>query len=77
MRLLRLRYEGLGAVSGKCTYWRERLHEDDRFDPDVKAADKRVTCTCFIEGTVWTSTVGTVMGDCPQRMHCRYHITSA
>jgi hypothetical protein len=74
MRLMRHTFEGLIAVGGKCAYWRERMHDDDRFDPDIKEQDKRVVCTCFIEGTSWQATAGTLMPDCPDRWHCRYYV---
>jgi hypothetical protein len=50
------------------------MDEYDRWDRDVKPQDKRVVCTCFIEGRLWLVTVSTVPDDCPHRDHCRYHI---
>jgi hypothetical protein len=76
MGVHRLAFEGLTNVRGKCTYWRERMHDDDRFDPDVKEFDKRVVCNCFIEGTVWQTTVA-ALGNCPQRWRCRYYVPTA
>jgi hypothetical protein len=66
--------DGQTQIRGKCQYWRERMDEYDRWDPDIKPADKRVTCACFIEGKLWRATVSTLPGDCPDRDHCRYHI---
>lgn len=67
--------DGQTQIRGKCLYWRERVDEYDRWDPDVKASDQRVTCSCFIEGRLWRVTVVTLHDDCPDRFHCRYHIT--
>lgn len=61
-------------VKKKCTYWREHRYDDDRFDSRVKAPDKRVECSCFVEGRAWQATVSTVPSDCPDRLHCRYYI---
>ncbi|MDI6900603.1 MAG: hypothetical protein QMC79_02785 [Anaerosomatales bacterium] len=64
-------------VKGKCTFWREQPNEDDRWDTSVKPLDRRVTCTCFIEGDVWLVTVGTIPPDCPKRYKCRYYVRTA
>lgn len=61
-------------VRGKCTYWREQLNGEERWDTRIKSADRRVECTCFVEGDIWTVTVGTVPSDCPKRHHCRYYV---
>jgi hypothetical protein len=62
------------SVRGKCAYWRETRSDEDRWDKRVKRADRRVDCTCFVEGHVWTVTFGTVPPDCPKRDHCRYYV---
>jgi len=66
--------DGQTQIRGKCQYWRERMDEYDRWDPDVKFAAKKVICACFVEGRVWPVTVATLPEDCPERDHCRYHI---
>jgi len=66
--------DGFSPIKGKCTYWRETLVEDDRFDSRVKKADKRVLCNCFVEGNTWPATVSTIPRDCPETYHCRYYI---
>lgn len=66
--------DGFSPIVGKCNYWRERPNEDDRWDTSVKAPDKRVECSCFIEGKVWYATASDIPGDCPDRFHCRYYI---
>lgn len=68
--------DGQTQVRGKCRYWRERMYEDDRWDIDVKRADKRVRCCCFVEGTFWEASVSTLPEDCPSRHACRYHVQS-
>lgn len=66
--------DGYSPVKGKCNYWRERPVEDDRWDMSVKKADKRVDCSCFVEGKAWMHTVADVPSDCPDALHCRYYI---
>jgi hypothetical protein len=69
--------DGFAPIGHKCTYWRERSSEDDRFDFSVKKDDKRVECSCFLEGRAWPATESTVPRDCPERLHCRYYIRHA
>jgi len=66
--------DGQTQVIGKCHYWRERMLDDDRWDTDVKYPDKRVKCSCFIEGTQWDTTVGELPSECPEERSCRYHV---
>jgi len=66
--------DGFNPIRGKCFYWREQRNEEDKFDSSIKKEDRRVNCTCFVEGDLWTFTVTTVPPDCPQRMHCRYYV---
>lgn len=61
-------------IRGKCFYWREQLNVDDVYDTRVKKDERRVECSCFVEGDRWTYTASTVPADCPQRLHCRYYI---
>jgi hypothetical protein len=61
-------------IKGKCMYWRESENDEDRHDPSVKDDDKRLACTCFIEGYVWTCTKGAILPDCPHRRSCRYYV---
>jgi hypothetical protein len=61
-------------IRHKCFYWREQLHYDDQYDMRVKKGQRRVVCTCFVEGDTWTYTEDDVPSDCPQKMHCRYYI---
>jgi hypothetical protein len=69
-----LTLDGQTSVRGKCQYWRECMNEDDRWENDVKPADKRVKCSCFIEGLQWDATVGDLPGECPEAVSCRYHV---
>jgi hypothetical protein len=66
--------EGYAPIRGKCTFWRERAVEDDRFDTRLKKGDKRVECSCFVEGDQWVHTADEVPSDCPSARHCRYYI---
>jgi hypothetical protein len=65
--------DGYAPIRKKCTYWRERCSDDDRFDFRMKPEDKRVECSCFVEGKAWQATASTIPSDCPDRLHCRYY----
>ncbi len=71
------RLEVCGPIKGKCTWWREFLNEEDRFDRGLPAGAKRVQCVCFVEGGAWEFTARTVPRDCPSSRRCRYHIKLA
>jgi hypothetical protein len=64
-------------VKGKCTWWRESLHDDDAHDLSVKLPEKRVQCMCMIEGEAWTFTHEEVPKDCPEFRRCRYYIKNS
>ncbi len=64
-------------VKGKCTWWREIPHEEDAYDIRLKDEDKRVRCSCFVEGDVWVFKTAEIPSDCPKRLHCRYYIKNA
>lgn len=64
-------------IKGKCAFWREHPNEEDVWDMSVKKEDKRVTCTCFIDGDLWMKTASTVPADCPKQHKCRYYVRSA
>ena len=66
--------DAYAPVKGKCTYWREALNVEDEFDVTVKRPDKRVECSCFVEGHRWSHTVSTIPADCPKKLQCRYYI---
>jgi hypothetical protein len=61
-------------VKGKCTWWRESVHDDDAHNTSVKLPEKRVQCMCMIEGRGWTFTHAEVPSDCPESRRCRYYI---
>lgn len=61
-------------IRGKCFYWREHMHDDDVYDVRLKKGERRIQCSCFVEGTLWTYTEDTTPADCPEKMHCRYYI---
>ena len=61
-------------VRGKCTWWREIPHYEDAHDIRLKAEEKRINCSCFVEGDIWTFKAGEVPSDCPEMRHCRYYI---
>lgn len=66
--------DGFTPIKGKCTWWREKMREDDRWDIMLKDPERRVECTCFVEGEAWTYPAKDVPSDCPLRLHCRYYI---
>ncbi len=68
--------DAYSPVRGKCTWWRETPVEEDAHNITIKAADKRVRCTCFVEGYFWTHRSCEVPADCPNIRHCRYYIKS-
>jgi len=61
-------------VKGKCIFWREAPNIDDEYDTSVKPLDKRVECSCFVEGRFWHATMNTIPEECPRSLHCRYYI---
>ena len=66
--------DGFSPIKGKCRFWREAADPDDTFDTRLKKEDKRVTCTCFVEGDMWVEKTKDVPADCPKQYHCRYYI---
>lgn len=64
-------------VKGKCTWWREIPHHEDAHDIRLKDDEKRINCSCFVEGEIWTFTAGEVPPDCPNMRPCRYYIKHA
>jgi hypothetical protein len=63
-------------IKGKCTWWREALHDDDAHDSRLKMADKRVVCMCTVEGRGWAYLHKEIPSDCPDARRCRYYIKS-
>jgi hypothetical protein len=61
-------------MRGKCFYWREQLHYDDAHETRLKAGQRRVVCSCFVEGDTWTFTEDSVPTDCPEHRRCRYYV---
>lgn len=64
-------------IKGKCAFWREHPNDDDVWDTSIKKENRRIMCTCFIDGDMWTRTEGTLPADCPKRFKCRYYVKSA
>jgi len=62
------------AIKGKCTWWREMPHPEDADNVRIKAEEKRITCSCFVEGDLWNFPRAEVPVDCPKSRHCRYYI---
>lgn len=65
---------GYTPVKGKCTWWRERAVDEDIWDPRLPDTERRVRCSCFIEGKGWTYEAAKLPLDCPDERHCRYYI---
>lgn len=61
-------------IKGKCTWWREMSREDDIYDSRLTSEQKRVTCSCFVEGKGWVFERGELPSDCPDSKSCRYYI---
>lgn len=61
-------------IRGKCTWWREAPDFNDAYDIRVKKDDKRVSCSCFVEGGVWSYAARDVPRECPEFRHCRYYM---
>ena len=66
--------DGYAPVRGKCTWWREMVHQDDAHVVSIKRANKRVVCSCTVEGMGWTFVQSEVPSDCPEARRCRYYI---
>lgn len=61
-------------IKGKCTWWREMPVEDDVYDTHLREYERRVVCSCFVEGLSWTMPRSDVPNDCPENRKCRYYI---
>lgn len=62
------------AIRGKCVWWREVSNAEDAFDLGVKPDNKRVECSCFVEGYQWTFITVEVPAECPRSRTCRYFV---
>jgi len=69
-----LQVSEFAPIRGKCFYWRERLNDEDIYNTRIKKGDRRMQCSCFVEGHQWTFTESTMPPDCPNKLHCRYYI---
>ena len=65
---------GFHPIKGKCTWWREVPRDEDVYDVRIKAEDKRIACTCFVEGEYWEFPTSQVPPQCPRWRQCRYYI---
>jgi len=61
-------------IKGKCTWWREFPNEEDKHDVRLKEPEKRIYCSCFVEGMGWTFRRAEVPSQCPEARACRYFI---
>lgn len=66
--------DSFSALRGKCIWWRESAVEEDLYDVRLREDQRRVYCSCFVEGRVWTHTRADVPANCPENLHCRYYI---
>lgn len=66
--------DAYSPVKGKCTWWREADVEDDRWDTRLKPGQRRVSCSCYVEGMGWTFREDELPVDCPESRRCRYYI---
>lgn len=63
-------------VRGKCTWWREMPVEEDAHDIRLQDGERRIACSCFVEGMAWVFTADEVPSECSEAKHCRYYIKS-
>ncbi len=73
----RVTVDGYTPIHRKCLFWREQIEDEDVYDSRLSEQDRRVSCTCFVEGDRWAYTVATVPPDCPKARKCRYYIYNA
>ena len=66
--------DAFSPVKGKCLWWREIPNDEDTYGVRLKEHEKRVYCSCFVEGKGWTVSRGEVPEDCPDARMCRYYI---
>lgn len=66
--------DGYTPIKTKCTWWRERMLDEDAYNTRVKDDEKRLACSCFVEGLGWTFARAQVPTDCPLSRQCRYWI---
>jgi len=66
--------DSFSPLRGKCIWWREVAVEEDTYDIRLREDQRRVYCSCFVEGRGWTHTRGDVPTNCPENLHCRYYI---
>ena len=64
------------ALKGKCTWWREVPLDEDRYDVTLKPEQRRILCTCFVEGYRWEFASNEIPAECPRANNCRYYIKS-
>lgn len=63
-------------IRGKCVWWRETPNPEDMYDPRLKDSERRIGCSCFVEGFLWEYTASEVPVECPQNRNCRYYVKS-
>ncbi len=68
--------DAFSPIKGKCRFWREQENLEDVWDTSLKKDEKRVVCTCFVEGDMWIEKAKEVPVDCPKRYSCRYYVKS-
>ena len=61
-------------VRGKCTWWREVPYDEDLYDVTLKPDERRIKCSCFVEGYRWDLPLAEVPHECPRANNCRYYI---
>jgi hypothetical protein len=66
--------DGYTPIAGKCTWWRERPLDEDIWAYRLNEEQKRVTCSCFVEGYVWTVERADIPLDCERSRMCKYYI---
>ena len=61
------------AVRGKCVWWREKPNEEDAENSRLHASERRIDCSCFVEGFLWEFAIDDLPRECPEARKCRYY----
>jgi hypothetical protein len=67
-------HDPYSPIRGKCVWWREVANNEDLYDARLKDPQRRIECTCFVEGFRWEMQTAEVPPECPKSKQCRYYI---
>jgi len=69
-----MEHDPYSPVKEKCIWWREFPVQEDKWDMRIKDVDKRIACSCFVEGKGWEFKTCELPPECPDSRACRYYI---